>query len=79
MSVHSTRQVRDQGFNWLLAVGAEKRGRDSKCISSGGFGGRFRPQMCSKGSVLGGGQGAEPRQLRQFWYLKALFLLQRHT
>ncbi len=50
-----------QGSNWLLAVGAEKRGRDSKRISSSGCGGRFRPQMGSKGIVLGGGaRGQSP-------------------
>ncbi len=41
----------------MLAVGAEKHSRDRKRISSGGFGGRFRPQMGSKGSFLGGGPG----------------------
>ncbi len=56
----------NQGSNWLLAVGAEKRGRGSKRISSGGFRGRFRPQMGSKGSVLGGGPGGRARAILVF-------------
>ena len=55
-----------QGSNWLLAVGAEQRSRDSERINSGWYGGRFRPGMGSKGSALGGGQGVEPRRSGNF-------------
>ena len=61
--------IHQQGSNWLMAVGAEKRGRDSERISSGGFGGRFRPW----------GARGRAQASQAILVFKAIFLLQRHT
>ena len=66
-------RVSKQGSNWLLAVRAEKHSCDSKRIlSSGGFGGRFRPQMGSKGSALGMGPGGRAQAAQAILVFKAI-------